>query len=204
MPDFDTFADANITDENADGIEYEFDTEGDTATADYELEANTLDTDNDSTGKVTASGEAPKVRSRGKKSLTRNQVAKILTKHSELEGADQAALDVLAISIGAKSTPNDITTVLFSTGRVNLSPIVDLLAIAEAGAESPYQGILKAMQLDRDQAKPIWQTLSAIGAVTGNVPAKESAASVAIAEAAAELSGEHTRLLDRARELARK
>lgn len=190
MPEFDTTTTDSTTDYTNDDFEYSFETE--------DVEGTTTARNDDTVD------PAPKASARSKKTLTRNQVAKILTKHNELADVDQILLDVLGTSIGTKATPVDITAVLFSSGRVNLSPVVDVLAIADASSESPYQGILKAMQLDREQAKLIWQVLTAIGAVTGNIPAKDSAASVAIAEAAAELDSEHTRQFDRVRELAKK
>jgi len=162
-----------------------------------------LEYDDRSIDVVDAGGSASSG-SRRRRQITRQGASKAIGKFVELSAAPREHLAILATAMGGKPDPAELAATIVSSPRVNLTSVNDLLAVADAAAESPYAGMLKSMELAREQLRNVWSLMQAADLVSGSFPSKESAGAIAVAEAAAKVSAPERDLLDAVRALARK
>lgn len=135
--------------------------------------------------------------------VTPRQVRATIAKYLEIDTARTEEQALIAAVLSVKPDPVEIAAQVISNQRVTLPGLSEVEAIADEGAESPFQAMAKAISYE-SQHRQIWTVLSELGLVTGNTPQKETSAAMQIAEAATKLTDTHRELFDRVRLLTRK
>lgn len=165
----------------------------------HDVEADETDSD---AADLDAAGSDVRSGARVRRPISKQSAAKAIAKYLELVDAPGAHLEVLGVTLGARADAAELAAVIVSSPRINLSALNDVLALADA--TSPYAAMLEAMKLSREQLRSVWALLAAVDVVSGTLPAKDSAAAIAAAEASASIGSAERGMFDAARTLSRK
>lgn len=137
--------------------------------------------------------------------ITRAGATRSIEKYVELTGASDQHIGLLTASLDLPANTDLVTLAATIVAGKKQPAVATLLALA-AAAEDPYQAMLHAMDLGRDEVKQTWQLLATahLAGVSGPLPSKDSAAAIAVAKAAGALTAADRSMLGEVAELARR
>lgn len=162
-------------------------------------DSNDVDETSDDSGDTeSASGRS------NKSGLTKASARRAIDKAFEIQAATEDQQLLLAAVLGTRVDVADMAATIVSSGRTNLSALNELAQIAESATANPFEGVVAAMSLSRENRKRVWALLTQLNQVEGGIPSKESTAAAKIAEAATSLSSTAFASLDAVRTLGRK
>lgn len=120
--------------------------------------------------------------------LTAAQVRRVLSQAKVIKDQDQPVRNLLAATLGTGSSVEDLVVATLSAAKAPTDIITELLAVA--AEEDSFQPVVLAHALisDRDNARRTWSILTALGKVSGGIPAKDIQAATVVAKAAKDLS----------------
>ena len=123
---------------------------------------------------------------RGGARLTPAQVRRVMAQAAFVEQQDAPVRDLLAATLGTTSSTEDL--VIATLGATKAGDVIgELLAVA--GEQDAFAAVVLTHTLlaERDNARRVWALLTALGKVTGGIPAKDIQAATAVASAAKSL-----------------
>lgn len=136
--------------------------------------------------------------------LSRATIKRVIDKFVELESASTQHRALIAATLGCKADAAEITALVMSANRTNLDALTQVVTLAEAAASNPFEAVIRASALDRDDQKRVWGVLTLLGAATGGLPAKEMTAATRLAESAGALTPAQTADIGAVRALGKK
>ena len=119
--------------------------------------------------------------------LSAAQVRRVLSQADVVERLSESERNLLAATLGTTASTEDLVVSTLSASKAG-DLIVELLAIASE--EDQFKPVILAHTLlsERDNARRAWALLTALGKVSGGIPAKDIQAATVVAAAAKELS----------------
>ncbi|KQO98746.1 hypothetical protein [Leifsonia sp. Leaf264] len=145
----------------------------------------------------TAEAGGPRKRNRDHAAIRR-----AIVKYDQLLNARPEHLELLAVALGVKKNPVDITFTIMTGGRNAARPLVD--AISLTGTDNPYDRLILAMTLGRARLRGVWAVLTELAAVTGQLPTSDVKAGGEVAKAIDELDEAAVAELNAVLQMARK
>lgn len=177
----------------------------------YENDPALEDIDDDTSVEADPGEQSTKATVRGARGtrrpvqITRAGATRSIEKYVELTGATDQHIHLLTASLDLPSGTDLVAIAATIVAGKKQPAVTTLLSLADK-AEDPYQAMLHAMDLGRDEVKQTWQLLATaqLAGVSGALPSKDSAAAVAVAKAAGKLTAADRSLLGEVAELARR
>lgn len=123
---------------------------------------------------------------RGGARLSPAQVRRVLSQAAFVEQQDGSVRDLLAATLGTTSSTEDL--VIATLGATKAGEVIsELLAVASEENAFTSVTLTHALLSERDNARRVWALLTALGKVTGGIPAKDIQAATSVAAAAKDL-----------------
>lgn len=157
----------------ADGIEAETETETEAEADEHEIVAEKK------TSRRKSTRSAPR--------LNAGQVRRVLAQADVIEQLATAERDLLAATVGTASSTEDLVVATLAHTKAG-EVIGELLTVAAEDEGFKPVVLAHALISERDNARRTWAILTALGKVTGTIPAKDIQAAEVVAVAAKALS----------------
>lgn len=133
-------------------------------------------------GRKAARRKAP----RGGARLAPAQVRRVLAQAAFVEQQDESVRELLGATLGTTSSTEDLVIATLGTTKAG-EVIAELLAVASEENAFTSVSLTHTLLSERDNARRVWALLTALGKVTGGIPAKDIQAATAVASAAKDL-----------------
>jgi hypothetical protein len=139
--------------------------------------------DDDDKGKKSAGRKAARPTAK----LTAAQVRRVLAQSAVIESQPASVRDLLAAALGTSTSTDDLVVATLSAPK---APVEAIVALTDLAPLEPYDKFVPAtaIAVDKDSARRVWGLLTALGKVSGSIPAKDVVAGSKIAAASGALT----------------
>lgn len=152
----------------------------------FESEPNEFDDDTDedadeaedSNAQVSSSSTPTLRNSRRRRAPDKNLIRRAANKVVELIEADEAEVELLAKTLGAKSDSVELAVAILSAPRGSLSSVSEVLDLAD---KPETERAVALMVMGRAKMKVLWELLADVGSVPAAMPTSESKAALELA-----------------------